>query len=274
MSEAFVELNIQSVVKFFEHYSGLLQVVASFIMAYISYRMYRNAIKVSEKPAVVELSQFFIAPLERYLQDLREKECEKFSPMNCFRLLEAKLSAHGYYTYISLLPSNEILLAEFYSILDRTKKRRTWDLRVKELDGLCERLTLRINALKERLKELIEEHRDEIKEKYETIDWLKKSYPTFQDLINSMVNEFYECYIRRKKDQSMGNLSWYYFDDLFNRIKGELSYDLEEIDDIRRRRNDTIENLISLLRDVRDHLKNEYKLTPSEQSLRILSDYY
>jgi hypothetical protein len=152
------------------------------------------------------------------------------------------------------------------------KKRKRWDLRAGELDYLCKRSTLKINALEERLKELIEGHREEIRERYEAIEGMRRKYPDFQELLNSLVNEFYEFYIRRKENQDVKGLPWHHLDDLFNRIKEELGHELEEIDDIRRRRDDAIESLKSLLREVHNHLRKEYKLTPSEQSLQILSD--
>jgi hypothetical protein len=262
-------------IQFIKQYSSFLQVIASFILAFFGYLNYMNAVKMSEKPAMVELCRFFISPLGEYLQNLktREKEecyCWEFFLTGYFSLLQAELHARG---SSALLPSPKILLAEFYSVLEgKMRKKKEWDEEVNELNRSCGEFKSKLRKLeKERLKELIERHKEEIRGRYETNEKMKGHRSPFQDFLKDLVDDFYKCHTRKKENQSIGDLSWYYLNDLFNRIRDELTRDLEEIDGVREKWEQHIDKLISLLEEAREYLRKEYKLTPSEQSLQITS---
>jgi hypothetical protein len=280
-------IQLQSAVQFIEQYSNLLQVLASFILVFTSTRMYKNTVKMSEKPAMVELSQFFISPLKKYLWDLTTAERFRLSSGKVdLRYLKEKV--HKEYPFglfliayplrlmkelsfkISSLPSGEILWTEFRSLLEKINKNEKWDRKVAEFDRLLEELDSRIDKLEGELKELIRTYEEEIRGKYEAVEEIRREYPSFQGLLDKLVDESYAYYIRKKRNQSVGDLSWHYFDDLFNRIEQELSRDLEEINTLWVERIRYADSLLSLLKDVSSYLKKEYKLTPSEQSLQAV----
>jgi hypothetical protein len=253
---------------------SIVSISVNSVLTCITYLKWRDAKRMSEKPAMVELCRFLISPLEKYLQILKEKggegSCEKFSPTGYFPLLQGELYAHN--SDISTLPSREILPKEFDSILKRMKRKKRWDDEVNELNRSCDEFKSKLNKLKEgRLKELIERHKEEIREKYETNEEMRKYQSPFQDFLKKLIDEFYKCHIRKRENRSMGDLSWYYLDDLFNRVRDGLTHDLEEIDGVREEWEQHIDKLISLLEEAREYLRKEYKLTPSEQSLEITS---
>ena len=257
--------------------SGFLQVIASFILAFFGYLNYMNAVKMSEKPAMVELCRFFISPLKEYLQDpktRKEWECDRWELLltGYFLSLRAELHARG---SSALLPPLKILLAEFYSVLEgKMGKKKEWDENVDGLNRSCEEFESKLRKLKEgRLKELIERHEEEIRGKYETNEEMRGYKSPFQDFLEKLINEFYEYYRRKKKEKGLPPLSWRYLDDLFNRIRYELIHDLEDLDGAWGKWEQHIENLISLLKDTREYLRKEYKLTPSEQALPLNSQF-
>jgi len=264
--------DIQSI----NQYSGFLQVIASFILAFFGYLSYRNAMKMSEKPAMVELCRFFISPLEEYLREKKEKRekeecyCWEFLLTGYFSSLQAELHARGSNV---LLPSLKILLAEFCSVLEgKMGKKKEWDENVDGLNRSCGEFKSKLNKLEEgRLKELIERHKEEIRGRYEADERMKKYYSPSQNFLKDLVDDFYKCHIKKRENQGIGGLSWYYLDDLFDRIRNELIQELEEIDRAREEWERHIDRLISLLEEAREYLRKEYKLTPSEQSLEITS---
>jgi hypothetical protein len=272
---AFVEVNqLQSAVQFIEQHSNFFQVVASFALViastYFSGKMYKNAIKMAEKPAMAELCRFLISPLEKYLlpqvikgqlmspsiQNLREG-CRKLYLE--FFLMEKSPSK------IFPFPFGRILWTKFFSILEKMNKKEKWGQEEEEFNRSCDELTPRIDKLEEELKELIRRYVEEVREKYETIEEIRRKYPDFQELLDKLVDESYAYYIKKKRNQSLEDLSWYYFDDLFNRIEQELNRDLEEIDILWTKRTHHASNLFSLLEEVREYLEKEYKLAPLEQ---------
>jgi hypothetical protein len=302
-------IQFRPIVQFIEQHSTFLQVIISFALvitsAYFSSKMYRNTVRVSGKPAMVELSRFLISPLEKYLWDLLVKEC-RISPLEIgclFRLkkkclivnhesgslrnlkeemhreLPLELFLTNYllmlkekYFFEISLPSLEVLLTEFYSVLEKMNKEKEWDHEMNRLEESSKELISRIGKLEEKLKELIIRHTEEVRWKYETIEEMRRKYSDFQELFDKLVDEFCEYYMRKNKDLSIEELSWCYFDDLFNKIAQKLSRELEEMVTIWANKIGHMYTLISLLEEIRNYLKKEYKLTPSEQSLLVLSE--
>jgi hypothetical protein len=151
-------------------------------------------------------------------------------------------------------------------------KEKEWDHEMNRLEESSKELISRIGKLEEKLKELIIRHTEEVRWKYETIEEMRRKYSDFQELFDKLVDEFCEYYMRKNKDLSIEELSWCYFDDLFNKIAQKLSRELEEMVTIWANKIGHMYTLISLLEEIRNYLKKEYKLTPSEQSLLVLSE--
>jgi hypothetical protein len=287
-------IQLQPAVQFIEHHSTFLQVIASFALvitsAHFSNKMYRNTVKMSERPAMVELCRFFISPLEEYLENLtvrkypilrfreeyvaevfrnmEETVIEGISPESFFMdrfLMSLKKELHLKFS----LSSWRALLVEFYSILEKMDIREFW---ARELLRFCKysnELVSRIDKLEEKLKGLIESHRDEIRAKYETIEEMRRKYTDFQELLDKLLDEFYDYETRKIRGQDIEEFSWFYLDDLFNKIWKKLEHYDEEIHYILIKRAHHKATLVFLLRYIREYLRKEYKLTPFEQSPRI-----
>jgi hypothetical protein len=284
-------IQLQPAVQFIEQHSTFLQVIASFALvitsAHFSNKMYRNTVKMSERPAMVELCRFFISPLEEYLENLTvrkypilrfreeyvaevfrnmaETVIEGISPESFFVdrfLMSLKKELHLKFS----LSSWRALLVEFYSILEKMNIREFWVREVYEFCKYSNKLVSRIDELEEKLKYLIESHRDEIRAKYETIEEMRRKYTDFQELLDKLVDEFYDYETRKIRGESTEGFSWFYLDDLSNKIWKKLEHYDEEIWYILIERERHKEILIFLLERIREYLRKEYKLAPSEQS--------
>jgi DNA repair exonuclease SbcCD ATPase subunit len=272
---AFVGIvQLQPVIQSIEEHSNFFQVIASFALvitsAYFSSKMYMNAIRMSKKPAIVELFRDLILPLEENLQ-----EKKKYYYTTCY--IPYKCSDE--LPFSSFTRFLKALSAEFYSILNEINKKEKWDQEVDRFYNSCEELNSRIDELKKKLKEFTERHMEEIKKRYEKelewrkkCGWMEEEYSDFQTFLDKLIDEFYEFHVihikREKKlkywrEDSSWSM-WISLDDIAEKIEQELSHDLEEIDRIRRERDRHIDNLISLLEEVREYIRKEYNLTPSE----------
>jgi len=171
--------------------------------AYFSNKMYRNTVKMSEKPAMVELCRFFISPLEEYLENLKVRkypiswsEMEylrnkeeiiksvpvrliKGIPLELFFVNQILMSLKKEANIKFSLPSGKALLIEFYSILEKMNMRKIWEQEMDELYEYSRKLVSRIDELEEKLRDLIESHRDEIRARYETIEEMRRKYTNF-----------------------------------------------------------------------------------------------
>jgi hypothetical protein len=257
ISIAFVEIpQFQPIVRPIEEHSSFLLVVASYALVIVT----AFGIVASRVHYLLRSGRrraLYSSMIEEYLEYLQilkveEKEkdsCREFSPTD---------------NYSSLLDS----------VLEKMKRKEEWDSEVDELNRSCEEFRSKLNKLKEgRLKELIERHKEEIREKYEANEEMREYQSPFQDFLKKLIDEFYKCHMRKRENQGIWDLSWYYLDDLFDRIRDELIQELEEIDGAREEWERHIDKLISLLEEAREYLRKEYKLTPSEQSLQITLNY-
>jgi hypothetical protein len=261
----------------------IVSVSVSSVLAYITYLKWRDAKRMSEKPAMAELCRFLILPAkEKYflpliierirspsLQDMKEKYKEFYLELFLLNLLlelrdEIPLK-------IFPLSFERTLQARFYSVLEKMNRKEEWDHKVEEFNRSCGELISRIDKIEGKLKELIGRYTEEVRGKYEAIEGMRGKYLDFQELLDKLVDESYAYYIRKKRNQSVEDLSWSYLGDLFNRIEEELSRDFEEITILRTKIAEYASSLSNLLEDVRKYLEKEYKLTLFEQSLQITS---
>jgi regulator of replication initiation timing len=224
-------------------------------MAIIVYCFNRRTLQLDkkdrERPIMVELMRFFIAPIKYRLSS--QKGSAEFEELNLEKIFPKLLY--------------EPLYMEFNTLLERLALKSEWDEKLQNYNELARNLHGKIDELKQKIRKFIDENQD-IKRIYDKTE-ANKSY-TFDDFKNELVNRFYETYRSNLHDNKLGG-AWYFAgSEIFNHVKLDNKPILEEIDKLRENVECRLDDLISFLeQQIQKRLRKEYNLTPSEQELSI-----
>jgi len=257
-------------------YSGFFSVIASFAMAMITY-YYNNKLyhhnqqllqfykKDRERPAIVELIQFFISPLIDWFLYQKVNDFAGFEEFNINKLIT-------HYKFSNLiktrnLPDPAILIAEFDSLVERRANKSVWDEKVQEYNKLTGSLNKKINELEHNVKKFVDENQD-VKRKYNDPK-VNEKYPSYDSFRNELAKTFYKQY----RSSLIGNAldgAWYYAGkEIFEQAILHNKPILEEIEKLKEQRKHVLKKIISILEQLQKQLRVEYDLKSSDQTSQI-----
>ncbi|RLI32046.1 hypothetical protein DRO56_04185, partial [Candidatus Bathyarchaeota archaeon] len=238
--------------------STFLQLIMVIIGAYYNRKTLELSLKDRERPTIVELMGFVIAPLREWLENQKGRERPE-----ALNLEEAILRGRfrGRFRVsgdvIHEPPNPRLILSEFNILLDKLGFKEKWDEKQGRYNEVVSRLSKKINSLEEKLREIIENDQ-RIKESYDRIEHKPSTFNYFKE---ELVKGFYSCY-RSHRIEGM----WYYVgEQVFQQIRENVVELLKCIDDMMKNRDGVVKELMSLLEEMRIQLKKEYHLKPSEQ---------
>ena len=215
--------------------------------------------KDREQPTIVQLVQFFLTPLMEWLESRKGKA--ESAELDLDRLLSEARIPRGRYEAESKYPlprPPRLIHSEFHIWLKKLKFKDKWDKKVGEYGELHSKMTKNMDKLHKKLHRLVEEDPN-IKKRYKEVIELK-GYYTFDVFKEKLVDEFYSCYIHKHLSGA-----WHYAGEkVFNSIKTKVDHLLTERKGLKECRDNVIDELMSLLTDMRMQLKNKYYLTPSQ----------
>jgi hypothetical protein len=214
--------------------------------------------KDRERPAIVELIRFFIAPLKEWFSfQLSVSEFEEFDIEKLDRVKLVKLE-----TLKSL--SLKLFYMEFTSLLEKLNLKKIWDERIQQYNELARSLYEKINnELIQGIRKFVEENQD-VERTYEKTK-AKDIYITLDAFKKDLVDEFYRQY----KSKLFGNAlsgAWYFAGEKI--FEQAISYNKSILEDIKKLKEEgkhLLIELISFLEQIQKQLRKEYNLTPSEQ---------
>jgi hypothetical protein len=214
--------------------------------------------KDRERPAIVELIRFFIAPLKEWFSfQLSVSEFEEFDIEKLDRVKLVKLE-----TLKSL--SLKLFYMEFTSLLEKLNLKKIWDERIQQYNELARSLYEKINnELIQGIRKFVEENQD-VERTYEKTK-AKDIYTTLDAFKKDLVDEFYRQY----KSKLFGNAlsgAWYFAGEKI--FEQAISYNKSILEDIKKLKEEgkhLLIELISFLEQLQKQLRKEYNLTPSEQ---------
>jgi hypothetical protein len=214
--------------------------------------------KDRERPAIVELIRFFIAPLKEWFSfQLSVSEFEEFDIEKLDRVKLVKLE-----TLKSL--SLKLFYMEFTSLLEKLNLKKIWDERIQQYNELARSLYEKINnELIQGIRKFVEENQD-VERTYEKTK-AKDIYTTLDAFKKDLVDEFYRQY----KSKLFGNAlsgAWYFAGEKI--FEQAISYNKSILEDIKKLKEEgkhLLIELISFLEQIQKQLRKEYNLTPSEQ---------
>jgi hypothetical protein len=244
------------------------------IVYYFNRKMLQLDKKDRERPIMVQLLRFFIAPLKEWFSS--QKNLDEFKELDEARLEEIFRLKIPVKTYdidrgthnLPILskppqpPHPKLLYTEFKSLLERLHLESEWDKKLQNYNELQRNLHGKINELKQRIKKFVDESPG-VKRIYDKTE-ASKSY-SFEAFKNELVDKFCEEYRSSLLGNKLGG-AWYFAgSELFDHVKLDNKSVLEEMDKLRENRKLTLDDLISFLEQVQKRLRKEYDLTPSEQ---------
>jgi hypothetical protein len=214
--------------------------------------------KDRERPAIVELIRFFIAPLKEWFSfQLRVSEFEEFDIEKLDRVKLVKLE-----TLKSL--SLKLFYMEFTSLLEKLNLKKIWDERIQQYNELARSLYEKVNnELIQGIRKFVEENQD-VERTYEKTK-AKDIYTTLDAFKKDLVDEFYRQY----KSKLFGNAlsgAWYFAGEKI--FEQAISYNKSILEDIKKLKEEgkhLLNELISFLEQIQKQLREEYNLSPSEQ---------
>jgi len=240
-----------------ERYSGA---IASFIMVvialYYNRKTLRSSMKDRERPRIVELLRFCIVPLEKWLEfQLSITEPKEFN-------MEQLFENNPLLMYQKLDP--KLLCVEFNTLLEKLRRKDEWDEKVIKYNELSKEWSRIMIDLKRKLEELLDNNSLLLKDCYEKTE-AKNSY-TFDNFKRELINSFFYCYKNKRYGRGLSDVWCYVGDQLFATFENKLSPILIEINKLMEESDALLRSLIDLLENICERLREDYQLTPSEQT--------
>jgi hypothetical protein len=214
--------------------------------------------KDRERPAIVELIRFFIAPLKEWFS--YQISIDKFEEFDIEKLDRVKLVKLETLKSLSL----KLFYMEFNSLLEKLNRKKKWDERIQQYNELARSLYEKINnELIQGIRKFVEENQD-VERTYEKTK-AKDIYTTLDAFKKDLVDEFYRQY----KSKLFGNAlsgAWYFAGEKI--FEQAISYNKSILEDIKKLKEEgkhLLNELISFLEQIQKQLREEYNLSPSEQ---------
>jgi hypothetical protein len=214
--------------------------------------------KDRERPAIVELIRFFIAPLKEWFS--YQISIDKFEEFDIEKLDRVKLVKLETLKSLSL----KLFYMEFNSLLEKLNRKKKWDERIQQYNELARSLYEKINnELIQGIRKFVEENQD-VERTYEKTK-AKDIYTTLDAFKKNLVDEFYEQYKNRLVGNALSGTWSFVGEKIFEQAISYNKSILEEIKKLIEEGKHLLNELISFLEQILEQLMKEYNITPLEQ---------
>jgi hypothetical protein len=213
--------------------------------------------KDRERPAIVELIRFFIAPLKEWFS--YQISIDKFEEFDIEKLDRVK------FTYRKTLqpPSLELLYRKFASLLEKLNLKKIWDEKIQHYNKLARSLYEKINELNKGIRKFVEENQD-VERAYKETE-ARNIYITLDAFKKNLVDEFYEQYKNRLVGNALSGTWSFVGEKIFEQAISYNKLILEDIKKLVEEGKHLLNELISFLEQILEQLMKEYNITPLEQ---------
>jgi hypothetical protein len=221
-------------------------------------QLFQSIKKERERPVVVELIQFFIAPLKEWFS--YQMSIDKFEEFDIAKLDRVKFA----YRETLKLPSLRLLYIEFASLLEKLNLKGVWIEKIQHYNKLVRNLYEKINnELKQGIRKFVEENQN-VERIYEKTE-AKNIYITLDAFKKNLVDEFYEQYKNRLVGNALSGTWSFVGEEIFEQAISYNKSILEEIKKLIEEGKHLLNELISFLEQILEQLRKEYNLPATKQ---------
>jgi hypothetical protein len=236
-----------------------------------------------ERPAIVELIQFFIVPLKKWFFDQMNKDTTRFISFDIGNSQVFYKNSNLRNTHVSL--DLERLYKDFNSLLERLHLKSKWDEEVEKYNKLTHTIYEKISELESNVRKLLDEIQEDIRIIYDKKIIKRPSIVEveilgvkitrvvkilqFDTFMDRLAKKFYQEYRKNLGGSIRSSIKlsvpWAYVgNEIFLQVAFHTKSILEEIEKLKEERKHVLKELISILEQLQEQLREEYNLTLSE----------